>query len=152
MSPLEPEERHGKDVQRTYSSEAIEVLWEPQYCIHVGRCVRGVPEVFQPHRTPWVMPEQGDPGHIANTILRCPTGALHFRRLDGGPQEEDPPEVKVTPIPHGPLYVRGRVKIMGRDGSVRRDDVRMALCRCGHSQNKPFCDGSHLSVDFDTGN
>jgi uncharacterized Fe-S cluster protein YjdI len=145
---LKPERRHGPGVSRTYRSEAIEVTWEPAFCIHVARCWRGLPEVFHPQQTPWITPEAAEPDAIAKTILRCPTGALHFRRLDGGQQEQDPVTVEVRPIPHGPLYVRGRIRILGRDGSVIREDTRLALCRCGHSRNKPFCDGSHLAVEF----
>jgi hypothetical protein len=88
----------------------------------------------------------GDP--IAATIETCPTGALHYRRLDGGPQEEPQPGATVEPRPNGPLFVRGLVRIVDEGGQLIREDTRLALCRCGASENKPFCDGSHRRIGF----
>jgi CDGSH-type Zn-finger protein len=82
--------------------------------------------------------------------MTCPTGALHFERLDGGEQEPEPDETTVKVQVNGPLYLRGKVRIVGPGGHVIREDTRVALCRCGHSKNKPFCDGSHFRVRFDT--
>ncbi len=48
----------------------------------------------------------------------------------------------------GPLCLSGRIKVeVGGEVVADTDDV--ALCRCGHSANKPFCDGSHRKVGFD---
>jgi CDGSH-type Zn-finger protein len=55
----------------------------------------------------------------------------------------------IVPMPAGPLYVRGRVQLRSADGSVIVEDTRLALCRCGKSHNKPFCDNSHRGVGFD---
>lgn len=50
--------------------------------------------------------------------------------------------------PAGPLCLTGRIKVeVGGEIAADTDDV--ALCRCGHSANKPFCDGSHRKVGFD---
>jgi CDGSH-type Zn-finger protein len=87
---------------------------------------------------------------IAATILTCPTGALHFRRLDRGPQEEPQPETTVDARPNGPLCVRGPLRIVDNEGRLIRLDTRLALCRCGASENKPFCDGSHRRIGFRT--
>lgn len=78
-------------------------------------------------------------------------GAPHFRRLDGGPQEPVPEETTVEERPNGPLLVRGNVTIFGQDHTLVRQDTRVALCRCGASANKPFCDGSHRRVGLRTG-
>jgi len=48
--------------------------------------------------------------------------------------------------PNGPLFVRGKIRIFGRDRTLIREDTRVALYRCGASQNIPFCDGSHRRV------
>ena len=48
----------------------------------------------------------------------------------------------------GPLWVRGGVQVLGADGSAYEIRNRVALCRCGASGNKPFCDGSHVSSGF----
>jgi CDGSH-type Zn-finger protein len=55
----------------------------------------------------------------------------------------------VTPYPDGPLLVRGDVDIVGPDGTVlARRRRTIALCRCGMSALKPFCDGSHKAAGF----
>ncbi len=91
-----------------------------------------------------------DADRIAETILTCPTGALHFRRLDGGAQEEPNEPTTIDPRPNGPLLVRGRVRIVDKDSNLLREDTRAALCRCGASGNKPFCDGTHRTIGFET--
>jgi iron-binding CDGSH zinc finger protein len=85
---------------------------------------------------------------IAAVVARCPSGALHVERLDGGVIEEPSEPTTIEPQPNGPLYVSAPVRILDANGVVIREDTRMALCRCGHSRSKPFCDGSHEPVDF----
>ena len=148
MRQPSPQDERGP--HRVYQSDAIDVHWEPRFCIHTGNCVRGLDRVFDPSARPWIDIDAADPDAIARTVLTCPTGALHFRRLDGGAQEEAAAETTVEPRPNGPLFVRGRLKIVGADKEVIREDTRLALCRCRASQNKPFCDGSHRRVGFTT--
>ena len=148
MTEPSPEQERGP--RRIYANDAIEVLWEPKLCIHVRNCVRGLPDVFDAERRPWVDVEAAHADAIAATILTCPTGALHFRRLDGDTQGEPEPETTIEPRPNGPLFVRGRVRIVDNEGRLIREDTRLALCRCGASGNKPFCDGSHRRIGFTT--
>jgi hypothetical protein len=54
-----------------------------------------------------VTPEAAEADAIATTILRCPSGALQFRRTDGAPDEVPDVPTTLRPIRHGPLYVRG---------------------------------------------
>jgi uncharacterized Fe-S cluster protein YjdI/CDGSH-type Zn-finger protein len=147
-TPASPE--HERGPRRVYANDAIEVEWEPKLCIHTGNCFRGLPQVFKPQERPWVDVDAADPDAIAATVLSCPTGALHFRRLDGGRQEEQEAATTIEPRPDGPLFIRGRVRIVDADGCLIREDTRLALCRCGASGNKPFCDGSHRRVGFTT--
>jgi uncharacterized Fe-S cluster protein YjdI len=135
---------------KTYANESIEVQWEPKLCIHTQNCVRGLGEVFDAQARPWIRVDAADAERIAETVLTCPTGALHFRRLDGGPQEEPPADTTIEPRQNGPLFLRGRVRIVDNDGATIREDTRVALCRCGASRNKPFCDGSHREIGFTT--
>jgi uncharacterized Fe-S cluster protein YjdI len=143
------EPRAHKGVARVYRGERIEVLWEPRFCVHVGECFRTSPDVFDPWSRPWVRPDAADPDEVVEVVLRCPTGALHFRRLDDGPQEDDLiGDVRVTATANGPLEIRGKVRILDDAGETVREDTRMSLCRCGASGRKPFCDGSHQRVRF----
>jgi CDGSH-type Zn-finger protein len=48
----------------------------------------------------------------------------------------------------GPIWVRGGLPVTGADGREYEVRNRMTLCRCGASTNKPFCDGSHVSIGF----
>jgi uncharacterized Fe-S cluster protein YjdI len=135
---------------RTYASDAIEVHWEAGLCIHTQNCVHALPQVFRSAERPWIQLDGADAAAVAAAVERCPTGALHYRRLDGGPQEVVDDEVTVDPRPNGPLFLRGRVRIVDDDGQVVREDTRVALCRCGGSANKPFCDGTHRRIGFTT--
>ena len=138
---------------REYRTDEIAVSWEPALCIHTANCIRSLPRVFNPMDRPWVHIEAATADEIATAVMRCPTGALHFRRLDGGPQEPIPEETTVLVVPNGPLYVRGDIEITSPSGETIRRDTRLALCRCGASNNKPFCDNTHRLIRFsDAGN
>jgi uncharacterized Fe-S cluster protein YjdI/CDGSH-type Zn-finger protein len=143
-----PEEQRGP--HKVYANASIEVRWEPKLCIHTGNCWRGLGQVFDANARPWLDVDAASPDAIAATIVTCPTGALHFRRLDGGAEVEPHQTTTIEPRPNGPLFVRGRAHVVDGDGRLIREDTRLALCRCGASANKPFCDGSHRRVDFRT--
>ena len=56
---------------------------------------------------------------------------------------------KVTILPHGPILVAGVTEVIGSDGkAIAVTGPQVALCRCGHSKNKPFCDGGHRPAGF----
>jgi uncharacterized Fe-S cluster protein YjdI len=145
---MEEGERKSPAVAREYRNDEIVVSWEPEYCIHTANCLIGLPQVFDVGRRPWVSIDAASADEIAQVVMTCPTGALHFQRLDGGEQEEAVEGTSVQPRLNGPLFVRGKVRIVDSQGNVVREDARIALCRCGHSANKPFCDGTHKTVEF----
>jgi len=145
------ETRYGSDIKKEYGNDRVVVTWEPAYCIHTANCLNGLPKVFDAWRRPWIEVDMASADEIADVVRTCPTGALHFRRLDGGPQEPEPSEATVQLRPNGPLFVRGHVRIEDTSGHVLREDTRVALCRCGGSENKPFCDGTHRRIGFRTG-
>jgi CDGSH-type Zn-finger protein len=55
----------------------------------------------------------------------------------------DPPAATVTPYPDGPLILRGDFGLVEIDGTEIEHGGVIALCRCGRSARKPFCDGNH---------
>ena len=79
---------------------------------------------------------------------RCPSGALRTRRVGvPEPKREQPLEVRASA--QGPLLVRGGVRVLDAEGNVLYEGEKTALCRCGGSQNKPFCDGTHKTNGFE---
>ena len=130
-----------------YRGQDIEVSFDLDICVHVGECLRGQRQVFQLHRRPWILPDLAAADEVADVIQRCPSGALLYRRLDGGPQEEPAATTTVTPIRDGPLLVTGAIEVRRDDGTVETLP-RATLCRCGQSQHKPFCDDQHLAIGF----
>ena len=133
---------------RHYDDDKIDISYDARRCIHVGKCVGGLPPVFDTARRPWILPGGAPPDAIAAVIEKCPSGALHYVRRDGGTAEVPPGQATVVPRPNGPLYLRGCLKLRSANGEVTIEDTRLALCRCGQSHNKPFCDRSHERIGF----
>lgn len=131
-----------------YANEAIDVTFDAKRCIHAAECVRGLPAVFNRDKRPWAQPGNADPGNVAMVVERCPTGALHFERNDGGEAEPIAGENIIALVENGPLYVHGNIEIRAASGETISKETRLALCRCGASANKPYCDNSHLRIDF----
>jgi uncharacterized Fe-S cluster protein YjdI len=133
---------------REYATDGITVVWNATRCIHSADCIKGLPRVFDVRRRPWIDPTAAEPQRIAEVIRRCPTGALAYRPGPGmAPEEPDDPTT-VRVLRNGPLLVRGRVEVRDARGAVLAVEPRVALCRCGASENKPFCDNSHVRIGF----
>jgi uncharacterized Fe-S cluster protein YjdI len=145
---METETRYQPDVLRDYEGEGIVVHWEPKLCIHAANCIRDLPGVFDPNARPWVSVNAASADDISAAIRSCPTGALQYRRTDGTPQEMPDIPTTVQPLRNGPLLVRGDIRVVTADGNVRAA-TRVVLCRCGSSQNKPYCDLSHRAAGFE---
>ena len=134
----------------TYEGDEVTVTWDRERCIHAAACVEGLPSVFDPERQPWITPDQADPDAVEAVVPRCPTGALHLTR-NGTDPEPMPDTNRISLFPNGPLLVRADAELIDSDGETLLSDTRMALCRCGHSGNKPLCDGSHDEAFSDEG-
>jgi CDGSH-type Zn-finger protein/uncharacterized Fe-S cluster protein YjdI len=137
--------------RRAYETDAIRVHWDSSRCIHVGICLRGLPQVFDTGRRPWVDIDAADADAIAETVARCPSGALRYERLDGAPQEEPERPTVVVPVENGPLLAVGDLDVRTPDGEQIAHETRLTLCRCGMSRNQPFCDNSHLRRHWTSG-
>ncbi|MGB8329708.1 MAG: CDGSH iron-sulfur domain-containing protein, partial [Polyangiales bacterium] len=125
-----------------------DVHWDARLCIHIGECGRAKNELFVGGRQPWCQPDLVEPEEVADVVSRCPTGALTYDRKDGGAAEVAETENVVSIMYNGPLYVRGDLEIDGAEQDMLGVRFRAALCRCGQSQSKPFCDNSHEDVPF----
>jgi uncharacterized Fe-S cluster protein YjdI len=135
-------------MRKKYTAPGIVVSFDARLCIHAARCVQGLPVVFDSQARPWIRPDQAEAGAIATVIRRCPTGALQYEALAGRAEEPDP-GVSVTMERDGPLYLRGAARLEDGRGNPWDAGPRFALCRCGGSANKPFCDGTHRSMGFE---
>jgi uncharacterized Fe-S cluster protein YjdI/CDGSH-type Zn-finger protein len=132
---------------RTYENEDLTVFWDSSRCIHTGICLRSLPEVFDLRSRPWVQVDRASADEIVDTVRKCPTGALRYTRA--GQPEPAPEETTMIPVRNGPLIVRGRLRVLDpSSGGVIAEETRLALCRCGNSQNEPFCDNSHRRSQF----
>src|SRR6202521_760783 len=134
-------------MRKVYRGRDIEVSFDLDICVHIGECLRGQPRVVQLNRRPWTLPDMAGADEVADVVRLCPSGALLYRRLDGGAEEDADGPAKVMPIRDGPLLVTGKIEVRREDGTIETLP-RATLCRCGQSQHKPFCDNRHLAVGF----
>ena len=148
MTEEREEMRYRRDVVRRYKGQDVVIKWEPAYCIHAGACFMRLPQTFDPLDRPWVKPETASTDELVETILACPTGALSFEPADASLPPSDSAPATIEPRPNGPLFIRGEVEVVDGRGNVLRRATRLALCRCGHSYNKPYCDLSHRAYGF----
>jgi len=138
---------HERPTIRRYETDEIVVEWEPRLCYHSHNCVRALPQVFDPDARPWVRPEQAWADELEAAVAQCPSGALRSRRVGAAEARSEPHEVRASA--NGPLLVRGGVRVLDAKGNVLYEGEKAALCRCGGSQNKPFCDGTHTTIGFE---
>jgi uncharacterized Fe-S cluster protein YjdI len=134
----------GKRLVKEYESEEIVVEWEPRLCFHSGNCGRLLPRVFDREARPWVNVTAASADEIEAAVDHCPSGALRVRRAGRVPLKG----IQARPMAKGPLLLRGEVKVYDSDGNLLFEGERAALCRCGGSSNKPFCDGTHKTNGF----
>jgi len=132
---------------KEYATDEIVVEWEPRLCYHSQNCVRSLPQVFDDSRRPWVDVDAAAAEEIEAAVALCPSGALRTRRVGAAvaPRERRP-EVRASA--DGPLLVSGGVRIVDAEGNLLYEGEKAALCRCGGSANKPFCDGTHTKNGF----
>lgn len=131
-----------------YSGEAATVRWHGSLCIHIGECGRAKGELFVGGRKPWCAPDLAGNDEVKDVVERCPTGALSAEFADGSGVERASSKNTVHVVYNGPLFVRGDIDIDGAPENAPGVRFRAALCRCGASKNKPFCDNSHLDAGF----
>jgi CDGSH-type Zn-finger protein/uncharacterized Fe-S cluster protein YjdI len=120
------------------------IHFEARRCIHSRHCVLDAPTVFKAN-TPgeWIYPDTVTVETLVAVAHSCPSGAIHYERQDGGPAEPAPPVNQLRLRENGPYAVHAPLLMAGID-----DGYRATLCRCGQSNNKPWCDGSHVAAGF----
>jgi len=131
-----------------YPGKNATVSWNGPLCIHIGECGRAQGELFVGGRKPWCQPDLVTDTEVQEVVERCPTGALSVRLTDGSRPEKADPVNTVQVAYNGPLFVRGELELEAAPENVPGLKFRAALCRCGQSGNKPFCDNSHEDAGF----
>jgi CDGSH-type Zn-finger protein len=138
----EPYLRHPRIIQ----GPELELLDYENLCSHARFCMRagGI----------WNLTEHSDDPDAKATAIEegcnCPSGRLVIRDAETKKAIEPALEKSIVVIEypprgeHGPLWVRGGIPVVSADGKPDKVRNRMTICRCGRSQNKPFCDGSHV--------
>jgi uncharacterized Fe-S cluster protein YjdI len=141
-----------KDITKKYTNGEITIVWKPNTCIHSTLCWKGVTglnQVFNPLEKPWIKMDGASTEKIIEQIKKCPSGALSFYFNN---EAENPTEVKVENIvevlENGPLLVYGNLTVKDKSGREEHKNKVTAFCRCGHSSNKPYCDGTHAKMGF----
>jgi CDGSH-type Zn-finger protein/uncharacterized Fe-S cluster protein YjdI len=132
----------SSEIQR-YQGSSIVVRFDGAKCIHSRHCVLDQPQVFRANvPDPWIFPDSASTEAIVQVAHACPSGAITYERADGGLQESVPAVNVVRVRENGPLAFRADLEIEGARA------IRATLCRCGASNNKPYCDASHATAGF----
>lgn len=139
-----------------YTNGEVTVIWQPNLCIHSAICAKGLPGVFNPQRRPWVDMSQSDMQTIIEQVRKCPSGALSYilnetntSNMENKIVSEAANIIKVEVAPNGPYLIKTECVIVHSDGKEETKTGTVALCRCGASANKPYCDGQHKKVGFE---
>lgn len=138
------------DITKKYTNGEVTIVWKPDMCIHSAICFRGLGEVFDPKKRPWVNPQGADTEKIVAQVKKCPSGALSYfmnEEAESG-QVQVEAETIVETVPNGPLMVYGNVTVKDASGTLTKKNKATAFCRCGGSSNKPYCDGTHRKINF----
>lgn len=122
----------------------LTIVFDGARCIHARHCVLEAPQVFLAN-TPgtWIHPDRMDVERLVEVAHKCPSGAISYRRHDGGGDETAPPVNLLRVRENGPYALHADFELAGEAPALRA-----TLCRCGQSQRKPWCDGSHVAAAF----
>ncbi|MEQ8239954.1 MAG: (4Fe-4S)-binding protein [Cyclobacteriaceae bacterium] len=134
---------------KEYSNGEVKVIWKPDVCIHSEICFKGLPSVFDPKSRPWINVKGANTTEIVAQIDKCPSGALSYEMENGfSIKDQVSQETLVEVSKDGPLMIHGNIAVKDADGNQTNKEKVTAFCRCGASQNKPYCDGSHKKISF----
>jgi CDGSH-type Zn-finger protein len=139
-----------KDKKKSYPGNNIIIHDNRRICSDAGECVNNLSSVFRLDAKPWIDPNSASVEEIIQTIRKCPSGALSYS-IDGIEyKDQNDRDPMVTVSENGPYLITGGIDLIGdniqwADGSSKE---YYTLCRCGASNNKPFCDGMHKSINF----
>lgn len=138
----------NKEIIKHYKKDNLTVIWKPDTCIHSKKCWKELLQVFDPRNRPWVNLEGATIPRIKKQVDACPSKALSYIDDLDKNESEQATQTEVECIKNGPLMVKSDVHITHSNGDTETREKLTAFCRCGASNNKPFCDGTHNTVNF----
>lgn len=138
----------SNEIIKKYSNDELTIVWKPRMCIHAGACVKALPNVYNPKEKPWIKIENASTEELKAQIMKCPSGALSYYMNNADDKASETLETKVEILENGPLLIYGTLKVVDKNGNTETKNKTTAFCRCGQSHNKPYCDGTHVKVDF----
>ncbi|MFC5263106.1 ferritin-like domain-containing protein [Kribbella qitaiheensis] len=138
------------ELQHVHDGIGISAQRVGELCIHAAFCIGRTRPIAE------MLADTGDSdvrSDVMGRIDHCPSGSYSYALSRGGESiEADLPEaISVLEEENGQasaLWVTGRIPVLRADGRPLETRNRMTLCRCGHSANKPLCDGTHRTIGF----
>ena len=73
-----------KQITKKYTNGEVTIIWKPDICIHSAICFKGLENVFDPRKRPWITPEGAKTNDIIEQVKKCPSGALSFYMNEEG--------------------------------------------------------------------
>jgi CDGSH-type Zn-finger protein len=140
--------RSTADRAKSLHGHGVVMRDDRELCTHAGHCADRFTDVWE------LIRRTADPAvreRLEQMVELCPSGRLSHAPVDDAPSVEPEFEPSVAVIRDGPLWVRGGIPVESSDGTTYEIRKRVTLCRCGHSNNKPFCDGTHKVIGFRDG-
>jgi CDGSH-type Zn-finger protein len=139
-----------RDKRKSYVGKEITIHDNRRICSHASECVNNLSSVFNLNSRPWINPDSARTDEIIDTIRKCPSGALSYSINNIEYRDPNESEPMVTVSKNGPYLITGGIDLIGEnikwgEGASRE---HYTLCRCGASNNKPFCDGTHKTINF----
>ena len=143
------------DKRDVYEGQQIEIFDNRGICAHSGFCTDRLSSVFHVGADPFITPSGGRMDEIIQAVRACPSGALSYGidKIEARIQVDQDRAPAIEVSKDGPYRITGGVRVLDESGNdVPRAQgssrEHFSLCRCGHSQNKPFCSGMHWYVKF----
>ncbi|MBA3807621.1 MAG: CDGSH iron-sulfur domain-containing protein [Solirubrobacterales bacterium] len=139
----------------SYEGQHLIVTDNRGTCAHSGFCTDRAPTAFRSDAEPFVAPAGARADEIIRAARDCPSGALGYKLHEQDPDDaaDQTREPAIEVSLDGPYRITGAIGLIDDEGNTPARNAgasleHFSLCRCGKSQNKPFCSGMHWYADF----
>jgi CDGSH-type Zn-finger protein len=126
----------------SYIGTEIDVHYSKLLCSHAAECGRLAGAIFDTSQKPWIQPDKGTVAQIKEVVHACPSGALRYSVKGEKPRHLVADNAGISVQKDGPYWVQN-IPLEGDGNGPDGTEKKYVLCRCGQSNNKPYCDGSH---------